>query len=207
MAVLNFENINKCPFLGMGEWEIPAISGIKSIEMPEKWVSFSECRKEKEPANCGVHFFIDDYRFQAVWTHPDRYIDLLRRFKIVLSPDFSMYTDMPRALQLYNHYRKQWLSAYWQKCGITVIPTISWSDAESFAWCFDGIPCGGIVAVSSVGTQKRKAAKEAFASGYERMNQELTPETVLYHGIVHDTSCKNIVQIGTVFTDRFRKGD
>ena len=205
MAVLNYENVNKCAFPGVGAWGIPAISGFKNVEMPERWVSFSECRREKDPANCGLHFFIDDYRFQSVWTHPDRYIDLLRRFQVVLSPDFSMYTDTPRALQLYNHYRKQWLSAYWQKCGVAVVPTISWSDQDSFSWCFDGVPSRSVVAVSSVGTQKRREAKQAFFTGYEEMMERLEPSCVLYHGIVHDNSRGNILSIGAKFTYKFER--
>ena len=62
---------------------------------------------------------------------------MFRRFRFVCTPDFSMYTDFPLALQINSHYRKHWLGAYWQSKGITVIPTIFWSDERSFEWCFD----------------------------------------------------------------------
>lgn len=38
--------------------------------------------------------------------------------------------------------------------GLRVIPTIAWSDKSSHAWCFDGEPHGGVVAVYSVGSQR-----------------------------------------------------
>ena len=47
-------------------------------------------------------------------------------------------------------------------CGMTVYPTISWSDKKSYDWCFDGEPVGGIVAVSSVGTQNNKEANRTL---------------------------------------------
>ena len=206
MSRLIFENLNKYSFLGVGEWGIPANCGFNSLEMPEKWVSFCERKSVANPANYGLHFFIDDYRFQAVWTHPDRYIDLLRRFKVVLSPDFSMYTDMPKALQLYNHYRKQWLGAYWQECGVTVVPTVSWSDEDSFSWCFDGVPEKSVVAVSSVGTQKKREAKQAFAAGYARMMEHINPTCVIYHGRLHSSCIENVFHINETFTDRFERG-
>ncbi len=34
--------------------------------------------------------------------------------------DFSMYTEMPVALQLYNCFRNRWTGAYLQQNGITV---------------------------------------------------------------------------------------
>lgn len=53
--------------------------------------------------------------------------------------------------------------------GMTVYPSVSWSDERSYDWCFDGDPVGGIVAVSSVGTQQNKESKRLFLRGYEEM--------------------------------------
>ena len=78
----------------------------------------------------------------------ESYVSMLQDFKCVMSPDFSTYTDFPKALQVYNHFRKHWIGTYMQMNGIDVIPTISWSDKESFSWCFDGEPVGGVVAVA-----------------------------------------------------------
>ncbi len=81
-----------------------------------------ECKCKKEDrAGKGIHFFIHDYQFIRLWNTPDKYIDLLKDFDYVLTPDFSTYTDMPKALQIYNIYRKQWLGAYWQMQDINVI--------------------------------------------------------------------------------------
>ena len=56
---------------------------------------------------------------------------MLREFRYVLSPDFSTYTEFPKAIQIYNHYRKHWVGAYLQEAGVNVIPTISLSTEDS----------------------------------------------------------------------------
>lgn len=121
-----------------------------------------------------------------------------------MTPDFSLYTDWPKALQIYNHYRKQWLGAYWQSMGLQVIPTIAWSDKESFDWCFDGTPKGATVAVSSVGTQNSKETKQLFLDGWFQMLDRVQPETVIFYGNVPQECKANIVRV-KAFSDKFRE--
>lgn len=98
-------------------------------------------------------------------------------------------------MQIYNHYRKHWLAAYWQRHGLTVYPTISWSDEKSYDWCFDGEPVGGVVAVSSVGTQKSRESKRLFLRGYEEMMKRLSPEWVIFYGVVPEECDWNVIRV------------
>ena len=152
----NYENLNKMIYRGTGKFDTPCL--VPEVCNADSFIGFNYAKSCKDPQHKGVHFFIDDYQFTRLWTNPDAYLDMLRAFKCVFTPDFSTYTDFPKAVQIWNHYRKHWLGAYWQGNGITVIPTISWSDESSFDWCFDGEPVGGAVAVSSVGTQMNATA-------------------------------------------------
>lgn len=152
----------------------------------------------------GVMFYLDDYRFSAVWNQPQRYIAMLKRFGAVMSPDFSMYTNTPLALQIYNHYRRMWCGAYWQSQEITVIPCICWSDERSFNFCFDGQPCKSIVSVSTVGTQRYAESKMKFQNGYEKMMEILMPKKVLVYGRILGFMGDEAVSIGC-FTDKFKK--
>ena len=120
---------------------------------------------------------------------------MLQEFDYVLTPDFSLYLDYPKAIQIYNHYRKHWCGAYMQKNGIKVIPTIAWSDKESFNWCFDGDPEGGTVAVSSVGCMKDRNSKNLFVDGYKEMVRRLQPETIIFYGEILDECMGNIVHV------------
>lgn len=198
----NYENLQKRIFDGVGEYGIPQIHPTRYQGC--EWIGFNYARSEKSRTGKGVHFFLDDYQFNRVWNNPDNYIDMFRQFTHVMSPDFSTYTDFPKAIQIYNHYRKHWVGAYLQENGVNVIPTISWSTPDSFEWCFDGEPEGGVVAVSSVGAANSKKKKELFLAGYNEMLFRLHPETILFYGKIPEECMGNIVQI-KAFTDKFKE--
>lgn len=192
--MINFENLDKFTFPGVGKYGIPQIEPAK--EYPDgQFIPMNYAKSEKDTSCKILHCFVDDYQFTRYWNRPDEYIQMLSKFKAVCSPDFSTYTDMPLAMQIYNHYRKHWLAAYWQLHGLTVYPTISWSDESSYDWCFDGEPVGGVVAVSSVGTQNSKEAKRLFLKGYEEMMKRLAPLFVIFYGKVPLECDWNVIRV------------
>jgi len=180
-SIRQSENLDKAVFPGVGKYDIPRILPME-VEQPVEMIGFNFAAKYKHPERVGIHFFLKDYQFSRLWTSPDMYTGMLRRFRFVCTPDFSMYTDFPLALQINSHYRKHWLGAYWQSKGITVITTICWSDERSFEWCFDGEPEKSTVAISSVGTQLNERSKRLFLLGYQQMMSRLQPKIVLFHG-------------------------
>lgn len=145
-------------------------------------IGFNFALNEKHPDDKIVHFYLDDYQFIRVWNNPDRYVPILQKFKAVLTPDFSMYIDFPKALQIYTRYRTQWLGAYWQEAGIKVIPTINWSDEESFEWCFDGLPRHSLVSISNIGGFSTKEVKDHWILGYKKALEVLQPTEILMWG-------------------------
>ena len=38
----------------------------------------------------GLHFFLEDYRFEAVWNRPGQALKGLRPYGAILTPDFSL---------------------------------------------------------------------------------------------------------------------
>jgi hypothetical protein len=127
-----------------------------------------------------AHFFLDDYRFERVWNTPAKYIDVLKKYHGCLTPDYSLYTDFPLAMQIWNTYRNRYLGRYCQELGIKVIPTISWSTKESYDFCFCGVPTGSVVAISTIGVRVKD--KELFFAGYQMMREILKPKQVLIYG-------------------------
>ena len=193
--MLNFENLDKANFLGIGKYNTPIIQPEHIDVRHLEWIPFNFAKTCTDCATKGVHFFVDDYQFQRVWNQPDRYIPLLQKFGAVCAPDFSMYTDMPLAMQIYNHYRKHWLAAYWQQCGIHVVPTLCWSNEQSFEWCFDGEPQHSIVAISSVGTQQNKQNQALFEKGVRAALARLEPSEILWYGKCPEEFDWNVTRI------------
>lgn len=190
----SYENLNKRIFDGVGMYNAPIIAP-EHISGDVSFVGFNYARSCKRPEDKALHFFVDDYQFSRLWANPDAYLDMLRRFKFVCTPDFSLYTDFPLSVQIFNHFRKHWLGAYWQENGITVIPTMEWSDERSYSWCFDGEPIGGTVAVSSIGTQAKDNTRRLFLQGYNEMLKRVKPDLIYFYGIVPNECEGNIIRI------------
>ena len=165
---------------------IPKVKGIKFKDLSKvDLLGFNYCTNPKtmeERENAFVHFFLPDHYIERVWNAPEYYETVFSQYKGIVQPDFSIYTDMPKAMQIWNHYRRNWLAQYYQAKDIRVIPAPNWSDENSFEWCFDGEPEKSTVAISSVGTQLNERSKRLFLLGYQQMMSRLQPKIVLFHG-------------------------
>lgn len=187
-----------------GKYDIPVME--RTDITGDKFLRFCDWKEIDDPADTIAHFYYDDYKFIATWDNPDVYVDRLAGFKAVVAPDFSLYTDFPLALQIMSCYRRQWIGAYWQSLGLTVIPDVVWGDERSFEFCFDGIPTGGTVAVSSVGVKLDKQWNgkrgDAFKRGYDEMLRRIEPETVLFYGDMIDGLEGNIIRIPSFYAQK-----
>lgn len=177
-----WENLQRRVYDGEGEYRIPIIHGVEHIDKPDFVCGYTYMQQVKNPEDGILHFFCDDYRFASVWDYPDRHIETFRQFRAVCSHDFSMYFDLPKAFNVWNHYRKHWIGAYLEEHGIKVIPTSCWTNEDDYDWCFDGMPKGAVVAVSSMGCAHRKETKTAFTDGYKAMLEHCKPPQVLWYG-------------------------
>ena len=120
--------------------------------------------------------------FERVWARPAAYLECLRGFDCVLTPDFSLYLDMPDAMQRWNRYRSQALGHWWQEQGLRVVPTLSWAQRRSFRFAFDGVPRRSTVAVSTVGVKGDEGALAVWREGMAEAMSRLEPARVLLYG-------------------------
>ncbi len=149
-----------------------------------------------------VHFFLDDYKFEVIWNNPEPRIEMLSKYKAVLSPQYSLYNEMPMSLKIFNTFKNRWCGAYLQKKGIKVIPSLSWGEPDTFWFCFDGIEKGSIVAVSTIGLRKEK---ELFMSGYNELLRKIKPSAIICYGNPFDEMKGNIFPIGYNETNNLSK--
>ena len=140
----------------------------------------------------GVHFFTDDYRFESLYNHPERSLEKYSRYRFILTPDYSLYSEMKPWRQIESVGKSRWVGAYWQSKGLTVIPTISWAQPSSFKYCFDAIEHNSLVAVGMIGC---KHSRTAFMRGYDTMLAEIEPQAVICFGVPFPEMEGNIIQI------------
>lgn len=137
----------------------PVVRASPVESWPETLIAF-HLRKSASPGD-GLHFFTDDYRFERVWNNPGRYVEQLKRSPVVLSPDFSVYADMPIAMQIWQVYRQRWTCKMLQSAGVKCIPVVSWGDIRSYGFAFLGVERGSTIAVTSVGRADNHEAWDA----------------------------------------------
>ena len=178
---------------GRGKWNIPLI---KKQTLDIENISLIACSDTRlndciENTKCGVHFFVDDYRFNGIYNNPEKSLKKYSQYAFLLSPDFSTYADMNLWRQIESVAKNRWCGAFWQSKGLTVIPTISWSTPCSYDFCFDGIEKSSIVAIG-IGC---KSNKTEFLRGYNTMLEKIAPEVIICFGEPFDEMTGKIIPI------------
>ena len=181
-------------YSGHGKWNIPLIKkqavDVENISL----IACSDTRSNDNETNTknGVHFFVDDYRFNGIYNNPEKSLRRYSQYAFLLSPDFSTYADMNLWRQLESVAKNRWCGCYWQEQGLTVIPTISWSTPRSYEFCFDGVEKNSIIAIGMIGCKQNK---KEFLRGYDYMLSKIEPEAVICFGTPFDEMRGNIIPV------------
>ena len=181
-------------FASVGKW---GISLVKKQELSADNITLAACsdtraNDNEENKKKGIHFFVDDYRFSGIYNNPDRSLERYSQYAFLLTPDFSTYADMDLWRQLESVAKNRWVGAYWQSKGRIVIPTVSWSDARSFEFCFDGVEQNSTVAVGVIGC---KHSRIGFMRGYNEMLARLHPKKIIVFGTPFPEMEGNIITV------------
>lgn len=162
----------------IGKFDMPKL--YPTIYTPKELIGFANINKA-DSESC-IHFYQDDYQFERIWNRPMLYVDKIKEYDCALTPDFSLYSDMPIAMMIWNIYRSRLIGQIMQRNGLTVIPTVSWADSRSFDFCFDGLPQQSTLSVSTIGVHRSKKRTKLWQDGVEEMLQRLKPAELLIYG-------------------------
>lgn len=187
------EKIVRNQFESSGQYGMPLIKK-QSIDLDkiELWNFTKTKRNDEENKHKTIHFFTYDWNFESVYQKPEIAMEKLDQYYALLTPEFSLYWDMPKALQVNSTFKNRWCGAYWQSQGKIVIPTICCAGEESWEFCFDGIEQGSVVAVS---TYRRERYKEDFMKSYDKMLEVLNPAAIFCYGEVFSEMRGNVLAI------------
>lgn len=102
------------------DWEIPVLDDsmqATSVDIP--MLAFGEQKRTLDlQSNGTVHFYVDDYRFAAVYEHPEKILQ--HHPRNIVEPNFSLYLDMAPAFGLQAVYKKRVVARMMQDRGIRV---------------------------------------------------------------------------------------
>ena len=150
----------------------------------------------------GIHHFVDDYRFEGLYSHPYRCINTYSKYRFALTPDYSLYSEMNLWRQIESVGKSRWVGANWQKHGITVIATVSWGQPSSYSFCFDGIEKHSIVAVGMIGC---KQSRPSYMRGYYAMLEAIEPEAVICLGTPFPEMEGHIIPVDYISSRRVKR--
>ena len=196
---LPFVDIARCT----GEYQMPIID--RETHIPDKLIGFNYALTSGD-VSAGVHFYIDDYQFERIWNEPEKYIEYLQKYDCVLTPDFSLYMDMPLPMKIWNVFRSRLIGQMCQDAGLTVIPTVSWAEPETFKFCFDGLPERSVLSISTVGIKNSNEAMDIWRQGVTELIKRKNPTVLLVYGGMIDFDFGNtqVLQFANAVTERMK---
>ena len=165
---------------------IPMLMDLHNAQVPRDMIPFGKARKCPDKRKY-IHFYMHDREFSRVLTATDHYIDLLKLYDGVITPDCTLLIGQSPCLQQTNTYMNRAVGFYLQKNGIPVIPNIRWSDESSFEYCFLGVPLGSMVCVSTHGCITSREERRMFKTGMSAMLDAIHPKVVLVHGFMPES--------------------
>ncbi|MCD7855642.1 MAG: DUF4417 domain-containing protein [Clostridiales bacterium] len=178
-----------------GVFEMPCLK--TSIQIPNRVITFSKAMSRKtKNFDQWVVFYEHDVKFERLWNNPKAYLNKLKKFNGFISPDFSIYRNMPLCMQIWNTYRGRALAFWLQDNGIEIIPNVRFNDERTYAFCFDGIEKNKTVAVGTYGCIRSKIDRDYFKSGLSELITRLSPKNIVVYG-----SAPN-----SIFEEYFNKG-
>ena len=188
-----------------GRLELPCLS--TSDMLPNELITFSKAMsKSAHNHDKWVMFYEHDRYFERLWHNPKQYLQKLKKYNGVISPDFSLYRNMPLVMQEWNTYRGRALANWMQTNGIEIIPNVRWNDERTYEFCFDGIKRNKTVAVGTHGCIKHATDKAHFKKGLEELIKRLSPQNIIVYGAApnevfgkYKSSGINIIQFESEF--------
>lgn len=172
-----------------GFLEIPVIHNNKEIIIPKGMVPFSE-RVKCRNFNNFVCFYEYDIKFRDILTATKEQLESLKKYPGIISPDCSLYRDMPLVLQMTNVYLSRQIGHYLQTNGIYVIPNIRWGDERTYKrifsnelpFAFLGLEKGGVYSIGTYGGIRDTKNAFYFKEGLSSLIKELEPQILYVYG-------------------------
>jgi len=170
------------------KWGIPEVHGIDYVPEGMNFLNSEYALRVKdaeERKKTWCMFYEWDWKFDRFWQYPKRYAKWLQTLGGATTPQFSVFANMPLAIQMYSVYRSRWLGAYWESLGIPVIPDVCWGTPSSYDFCFDGLPENATLSIGGrygCGKELKESSEFYFRLGFAELIKRKHPANILYYG-------------------------
>jgi hypothetical protein len=124
------------------------------------------------------HFYVDDYRFEAVWDNP--YNITYKELKAIVEPNLSLYDTTPISYGLHLIYKKRWLARRMQDFNIKIFVDLNVS-AKFYEYNLLGVPDGWNAFMTRGYKERIDYLKEEFKIA-QNISKKENPNFVVYAG-------------------------
>ena len=155
------------------------------LELP--FVPYGTGRRNKRVAT--LHFYVDDYRFNALWKNPAKIFD--NNPAAAVECNYSLFDTTPLAFGLRFIYQKRWMARYWQENGIRIYVDLNVS-SKFFEYNRMGVPDGW----NAFATRGALGGLELLKAKFNQARQISgldSPNLIVYGGgkEVHEFCCRH----------------
>lgn len=130
-----------CVFPSDNDLEIPTLrTDMQATACNIPFICFGEQKRTFDMNGAGtLHFYTEDYRFDAVYEHPER---ILKHNPCnIVEPNFSIFNDMPVAFAMQAVYKKRFIARAMQEHDIRVFVDLNVA-SKYYKLNMIGIPLG-----------------------------------------------------------------
>ena len=121
--------------------EIPTLRmDMQAREVSLPFLCWGEQKRTTNLLGLGtMHFYTDDYRYTALYDHPEQILRANPRN--IVEPNYSLFNDMPVAFALQRIYKKRWIARAMQDRGIRIFVDLN-SAQKFYKLNMLGVPMG-----------------------------------------------------------------
>lgn len=188
-----------------GKFDLSYVQCNTSI-FPDYLCLYSELKNYHRTKKTCICFYEYDEKYDGfnglynaiIFQRKERLNEYKKRFSGInffISPDYSMFGDMPIWLQIFN-LEKSRIVSIWLTLELSaiVIPNITFSNENSFDYCFDGIAKESVVAISLKGSSNPGQNHDLTIKAIKQTVDIIKPRAIIVYSVAKDEATTFMVK-------------
>ena len=163
--------------------EYPIIpSCMISTEIPKEIIPLDKITSKRDISNTYICFYEPDEEFEKVRKNPARFLPIFKKAAGIITPDFSIHSDMPLIKQKAQRNDNLSLAYYYLSHGVKGIINVREGVDEINDDYFSALPRRTLVSIGTHGFVASKAKEAEIYCFVERIVEELNPTGIVVYG-------------------------
>lgn len=161
------------------DWGLPLLDiNLQATCLDQPWAIWGSIGRKSRMSGTWL-FYTEDYRYETLWADPS---PLLNTGCIsAVEPNFSCYENMPRAVALWQIYRKRWIARWWQSYGVRIFVDLNVATIH-YDLNLLGIPLGWKAFATRGYVERIDDIHSEYAQAKCIAGNDVTPLFVVYGG-------------------------